>query len=277
MQASTKRSSERLVGPNRGRLRLQNEVSMHRFRREANWSCGRKAGNFHVAKAGSQPFPVAHRLCFPSLETQVLFVNTTNERTKMSLDSLLQTQPQVIGRCSFPSFRFAAPFTNSTVLPFARAQNQVAALVSSKQCLGLEDAKFVEAITKLKAHVLRQRISVQEAFTDFDKLSHGVVTAAQFIRGLAWITSGMSLPISVSPAEMKSIAEKYAAPVSADAPSVQMVNWREFAHDVNQGTWRLSLFPPSPRMICLSRSLLTLHRVITCPELTDRTNERMNE
>lgn len=109
-----------------------------------------------------------------------------------------------------------------------QVQPMVAAHTSAFADSGPVTSVYVQALTKVKSNVLHRRVSVEEKFADFDRMCSGKVTQAQFKRGLEWLCQGMN---SAMPAEeVEAIVQHYLVTKQNEI----LVNWREFAHHVNE-------------------------------------------
>jgi len=80
-----------------------------------------------------------------------------------------------------------------------------------------------EADAKIKAHIYRRRVTVDEFFCDFDRLNRGVITPTQFERGLGRI--GVQL-------HAKEVAELSKA-YETTHRNEKVIKWRDFVDEMN--------------------------------------------
>ena len=85
-------------------------------------------------------------------------------------------------------------------------------------------------LAAVRAYVHQRRVRLKEVFRDDDKLRKGLVTRAQFYRGLATAVRGFDF----TPSEIGALADEYAEPLVLDPQGAPWVKWVVFVGDVDR-------------------------------------------
>eukprot|EP00056_Hartaetosiga_gracilis_P006474 m.96950 g.96950 ORF g.96950 m.96950 type:complete len:944 (+) comp12479_c1_seq2:59-2890(+) len=128
--------------------------------------------------------------------------------------------------------RFIADVDDLVNIPVAGEDEELfASLDKRKEFLTLKDIHKEEDVSdmektmkKIKHHVIEKSLRVSEALRDFDPLRKGLITPAQFKRGLA------TLAPHLSAGELNAVASAY---TSASAPPPTTIEWRRFVSDMD--------------------------------------------
>ena len=85
-------------------------------------------------------------------------------------------------------------------------------------------------LAAVRTYVHQRRVRLKEAFRDDDKLRKGMITRAQFYRGL-----NLSLgAFGFTPAEIATLADEYSSPSVVDGQGRPYVKWAAFVADVDK-------------------------------------------